>query len=595
MATLAPSAFPSTTRTRPELESKKTISPQDYARLVESHSKRSAAETVYPGTNFANLAAYLLGPYERHNAASSHENVSANEPMVDTSYVTLYCFGDRGNNSTHHFSLSTQLTNLNLEAQTDIKGRLLFIRGNVAPEWLAVIGAKFLLDPEFFQRHLDFKHVIRRPDYFLLPTMPSGASQMTRFRLNTIGYVMQHHRTGRGLDQADLDMVRHRAEDSWADYVERLARGREGESRSGDSIVREFSIHDHDHFSLEQDVSVHITSADDKWLVVVWLDVGQALNLGPAEPWSPKLFGVDPLEISLHPTIQQRDGVALDGKSYINETVKSEEDDTNHCRIVQTASLLHLEYDRHLEADTVSDLPIFVLIDILRLCANSEVQLLNMIEAKISTELSPARSQAQNEPTVSNLLYHKRVLRRHMQRLLENKSFIETQASMTQHDSLKPCLPSGSKSKLDTILHDFDYLLEKAKDLANECDRGMGIMMNKASIKEAQKAIVQAERITKLTKLAFVFVPLSFTCSFFGMNFSQFSEDSDLSLWIWATLSAPILILSMIFMNWDVAWEIRRWLTWADRASQPFRTWLTERSSRLYAHSIDRRKLTPEV
>lgn len=81
-------------------------------------------------------------------------------------------------------------------------------------------------------------------------------------------------------------------------------------------------------------------------------------------------------------------------------------------------------------------------------------------------------------------------------------------------------------------MHDFDYLLEKAKDLTNKCDREMGTTMSKASIKEAQKAIVQAEQVTKLTKLAFVFRPLCFTCSFFGTNFSQFSAGSDLSLWV---------------------------------------------------------------
>lgn len=103
---------------------------------------------------------------------------------------------------------------------------------------------------------------------------------------------------------------------------------------------------------------------------------------------------------------------------------------------------------------------------------------------------------------------------------------------MIQHDSLKPCLSSGSKSKLDAILQDFDYLLENSKDLTNKCDRGTDITMNKASIKEAQKAIVQAERVIKLTKLAFVFGPLCFTCSFFGIHFSQLSAGSDLSLWV---------------------------------------------------------------
>lgn len=30
--------------------------------------------------------------------------------------------------------------------------------------------------------------------------------------------------------------------------------------------MRQFPIHDHDHFILEQDISMHTTSTDDKWL-----------------------------------------------------------------------------------------------------------------------------------------------------------------------------------------------------------------------------------------------------------------------------------------------------------------------------------------
>ena len=242
------------------------VSPQDYARLVESHSKRSAAETVYPGTNFSNLAAYLLEPYEKHNAALSRENATPHDSMADMSFATLYCFGDRGNHLVTHFTLPTELSELNLDSQTDIDGRLLFIRGNVVPEWLNVIGAKFRVEAEFFQRHLDYKRVVGRPDYFPLPTLPSAATHMTRFRLNTIGYIMRHHNNHGWLNQVDLDRTRHCAEDSWACYVENLARGREVEGRSGDSVVREFSVHDHDHFSLEQDISIHIMSTGGKWL-----------------------------------------------------------------------------------------------------------------------------------------------------------------------------------------------------------------------------------------------------------------------------------------------------------------------------------------
>lgn len=210
---------------------------------------------------------YLLQPYDKHNAALPRECATADEQtMSDTSFVTLYSLGNQGDDEAVHFTLPTQLSDLELDTHADINGRLLFIRGNIAPEWLNAIGGKFHLDPEFFQRHLDFKCVVGRPDYFPLPTLPSAASHMTRFRLNTIGYVMRQHKHRGWLEQVDLDTTRQRAENSWASYLERLSRGRKREGRPGDSIVREFSVHDHHHFSLEQDISVHIKFTGDKWL-----------------------------------------------------------------------------------------------------------------------------------------------------------------------------------------------------------------------------------------------------------------------------------------------------------------------------------------
>ena len=293
----------------------------------------------------------------------------------------------------------------------------------------------------------------------------------------------------------------------------------------------------------------------------MWLDVGRELCVNNKAPWSPRLFQVDPLSISFQPTIQQRNWIGLQGRSYANKPTSSE-GDFDAPRIVQSASQLHLEYARRLETDAVSGGPLLVLLDVLRLSSSSEVQVLNMLETKISIEISPAQSQAEHEPTVSNLLYHKRVLRRHIQRLLENKNFIEYQATALITGRMDTPSANAHKAKVHALIRDFDHLLGKAKDLTSECDRGMSIMMNKASIKEAQKAIVQAERVTKLTKLAFVFVPLSFVSSFFGMNFSQFTSGSDLGVWIWFAISVPTLLLSILFMKWDVSRAVERAWRW---------------------------------
>jgi Mg2+ and Co2+ transporter CorA len=75
--------------------------------------------------------------------------------------------------------------------------------------------------------------------------------------------------------------------------------------------------------------------------------------------------------------------------------------------------------------------------------------------------------------------------------------------------------------------------------------------MSSMSIAESKKAIDQAERVTRLTLLAFIFVPLAFTTSFFGMNVKELSGTTT-SLWWWAAFTVPVLILAFIglFFDW---------------------------------------------
>lgn len=89
--------------------------------------------------------------------------------------------------------------------------------------------------------------------------------------------------------------------------------------------------------------------------------------------------------------------------------------------------------------------------------------------------------------------------------------------------------------------------------LSAECDREIGLLMNNA-VKESQRAISQAEGVAKLTRLAFFFIPLSLTSSFFGMNFSQLvgAAGAILSIWLWFAVSAPVLAASFAFLIWDL-------------------------------------------
>lgn len=92
-------------------------------------------------------------------------------------------------------------------------------------------------------------------------------------------------------------------------------------------------------------------------------------------------------------------------------------------------------------------------------------------------------------------------------------------------------------------MQDFNYNLEYAKALDKQCQEGIAILMSSASISESRKAMAQQERIAKLTMLAFIFVPLSFTTSFFGMNVKELNA-SVISIWEWALMSVLVVAIT---------------------------------------------------
>ncbi|KAK8248606.1 hypothetical protein IWZ00DRAFT_299315 [Phyllosticta capitalensis] len=83
---------------------------------------------------------------------------------------------------------------------------------------------------------------------------------------------------------------------------------------------------------------------------------------------------------------------------------------------------------------------------------------------------------------------------------------------------------SGFGSKLDGTLRHFESTFSA--------------LIGTMSINESTRAFKEAEEITKLTQLAFVFIPLTFVAGIFGMNLKELA---DLNVWIWAVTSICLL------------------------------------------------------
>lgn len=265
-------------------------------------------------------------------------------------------------------------------------------------------------------------------------------------------------------------------------------------------------------------------------------------------PWQRPAFSPMALAAELHPTIQHRPGMALDSARFVLRN----DQDLNHTRgFRQSAGLLPLGYGKTLDEDTTGSDSFYAVHELFAFKAFSEVQFLNVVEAVLAPETGHMILR-QQQPTLSNLLYHKELLLSHAEELRSNISAIQFRGSDQWPKASADRAEQVASTSAQKLLHDFHVLLQRTELLLDRCDQGMSIIMNNAMLAESKRAISQAKLVGRLTLLAYFYIPLSFTCSFFGMNFVQFNSGSELSLWIYFVTSVPILALSIIFLVIDI-------------------------------------------
>jgi Mg2+ and Co2+ transporter CorA len=217
----------------------------------------------------------------------------------------------------------------------------------------------------------------------------------------------------------------------------------------------------------------------------------------------------------------------------------------------QSINLLPKFYGRSLNMPLMAVDPFYALTELFEFTASSEVDLLNVIKAKVDDLLET--SEGGNPVTTlsqSYLLYSHQILEHHVHHIKEALHFIKGRTSLKWPHSQNPNLDRKAESKATRLERDFEYLLSRAELLRAQCERKMNIMMNTASIAEANRGVEHARSVFKFTLLASFYVPLSFTASFFGMNFRQLGNGS-LSLWIWIVVSVPVFGLSVLVLFWD--------------------------------------------
>jgi Mg2+ and Co2+ transporter CorA len=109
------------------------------------------------------------------------------------------------------------------------------------------------------------------------------------------------------------------------------------------------------------------------------------------------------------------------------------------------------------------------------------------------------------------------------------------------------------EKKVDVIVtqvkKDYEYLRREPISLAAECASSISLEMNRIIMDDAKESIRQAERVRRLTFLAYLFLPLSFVVSLFGMNVTQLTSPNP-SIWLYFTIACPVTLVCALVPVW---------------------------------------------
>jgi Mg2+ and Co2+ transporter CorA len=221
----------------------------------------------------------------------------------------------------------------------------------------------------------------------------------------------------------------------------------------------------------------------------------------------------------------------------------------------QNASRLDVDYGRSLHPSIMSRDAFYNLSELFSFTASSHIEFLNLIDVKLDKYSSqPKALEFQSLP---HLKYVKDILYRHIQK---TKRVLESIKNARHPAWPKDETESGSrKAKIsaERLEQDFKHLLERAEALHTRTTEAITVLMSSISISESQRAINQAYRVEKLTFLAFIFVPLSFTTAFFSMNVAQFQQEKLSIIW-WVVMTVLVMGISISLFYLDVVGFARR-------------------------------------
>ncbi|KAL8823167.1 MAG: hypothetical protein Q9191_006110 [Dirinaria sp. TL-2023a] len=501
------------------------VSPEQYINRVELHAQRDQAKYLHSGVNYLALARFLQ---------SAKDYAPCEKPVMEHACLVVHIISATEKRGIDLFTSDQVQKHDAIPAQDQNVSKLFFIRGHASRQWLASLGARYRLDPEFFRRHREF---VPSLDHYDLPTLPSASLHIITLRIMTI------YKRKLALSAFAVRKSREDAEQIVRKHQQNLGiRGIDGES-----IIRRLSFPDETHFTVEQAITCCGKKRSGGWQAFIWLDSGRNLvdQFFLNGRFNPSL-GLD-ADVHCVPVIQHQRKIALteqDSPRLDQESLHT----TRLPKSFQSSSVLPFQYGSFLDPQVMAADLMYSLTDLFSFAAHSECQFLNMLEIHIAKTTKCTKDEM--ELALDDLKYIKSLLEDRIEYLSEILICVRKRGDPRWPRATQQAHVAVVDDALKALEGDFDHLLQRSKNLSTRCTEGASMITNGAMLEESKKAMHQAKRLNRLSLLAFFFLPLSFATSVFGMNFKQFGQ-GDLSVWIFPLVLIPIFTVSILLTFWD--------------------------------------------
>lgn len=223
-----------------------------------------------------------------------------------------------------------------------------------------------------------------------------------------------------------------------------------------------------------------------------------------------------------------------------HQVIQSEEGGT--VDLHQSATLLSRAYGASLDPKEMASDPIYALTELFAFIAVSGGQYLDMVRSVLDKNVTSTQDESSknNHHVRTILVFSYRELEHRRDQTAATLDFLKTQIGR-QHTN---------NTTTSSIVQDYQYLLKMTEQLISRCDHEWNVIMSEAAVEDAHSSRDQGKSQHKFTVLATIYVPLAFSCSFFGMTFLQMSTLGQ-GFTIWAVVTVPLFLLSLAMLFWD--------------------------------------------